>query len=178
MPKTQLLTIDKQLSGIANNFAEIAKMLVFDDICDLADEGTVKQQTYAGIYKIDIQTAGDHKTFDNWSSWFVKEWTDDKYRRKFVPNPKKVRLKAHKQLFPWMPLYIGKSKDIAHRVSQHINLDLDRPTTAMKIKQRSNMRDQRFRLSTIRLDVENYNLIVPYLESEIRNHYNPILGRQ
>ena len=77
-----------------------------------------------------------------------------------------------------MPLYLGKSKNIAGRVWEHINLKLAQPTTAMKLKERSNMANQRFRLSTIRVEVENYDLIMPKLESALRDKYNPVLGRQ
>jgi len=40
------------------------------------------------------------------------------------------------------------------------------------------MSGQRFRLSTIPVEVKNYDLIVPKLEAALRDVHNPILGRQ
>jgi hypothetical protein len=107
-------------------------------------------------------------------------WVTDDYERKHVPNPKKKRVAAHagKPLPAWLPLYLGKSRDIAGRVLGHLHLKLDQPTNALKLRERSNITGQRFRLSTLRIDVDNYDLIMPRIESALRNLHNPILGRQ
>jgi hypothetical protein len=173
-----IFEIDENLSRLCQDITKIADTLIFQEVCELSDELTVAQQNYAGIYKIDIHVSENHPTFESWASWFKDEWMQPAYKQKFVPNPKKKRLAAHTDLSEWVPLYLGKSKKIAQRVWEHMNLKLDQPTTAMKLKHRSNMAGQRFRLSTIRVDVKNYNIIMPYLENIFREKYNPILGRQ
>lgn len=35
-----------------------------------------------------------------------------------------------------------------------------------------------FRLSTIHLPVKHYELIAPHVETELRAHINPLVGRQ
>lgn len=177
-PVNQIAEIDRTLTTLFEGFVNLTEQLRFTPICDLSDEATVAKQQYAGIYKIDIEVTEPHKTLTEWISWFTAEWVQERYERKFVPNPKKKRLAAHSELAQWMPLYLGKSKNIAGRVWEHINLKLAQPTTAMKLKERSNMANQRFRLSTIRVEVENYDLIMPKLESALRDKYNPVLGRQ
>lgn len=174
----KLAEIDQALSGLFQDLPRLAGTLAFQEVCELGDEHTVSLQKYQGIYRIDIRASGNHSTFRSWAAWFVSEWVRPEYERKFVPNPKKKRLAAHSEIMEWVPLYLGKSKDIAHRVWEHMHLRLDQPTTAMKLKQRVNMASQRFRLSTIRVDVKNYDLIMPQLERALRDEHNPILGRQ
>lgn len=78
----------------------------------------------------------------------------------------------------WVPIYLGKCRNIASRVIGHLELGLDQPTTALKLESRHNLKGKVFRLSTVRVDVVNYDLIVPSLERALRDKYNPILGRQ
>jgi hypothetical protein len=172
--------LDAELTRVFADFEALAATLEFQEICELVDVETVTQQHYPGIYRIDIHTGAAHTSFETWYEWFRREWVTEEYERKHVPNPKKKRVVAHmtKPLPQWMPLYLGKSRDIAGRVLGHIDLKLNQPTTALKLKERRNMAGQRFRLSTLRIEVENYDLIMPQVESALRDHCNPILGRQ
>lgn len=178
MPMTKILEIDATLSELIQDVPRLAGLLEFQTVCELTDEKAIAQQLYPGLYKIDILATGSHETFRSWSSWFVSEWVRPEYERKFVPNPKKKRLAAHAELAEWIPLYLGKAKNVANRVWQHLHLPLEQPTTALKLKHRLNMTEHRFRLSTIRVDVKNYDLVLPQLERALRDKHNPILGRQ
>lgn len=170
--------LDLALTQIFENFKLLAHALQFETICELSDEATVELQKYPGLYKIDIHNPGHYSTFSEWFEWFKSEWVQDAYEKKHTPNPKKKRVAMHSRLDEWVPLYIGKSRHISGRVWEHINLKLNQPTTAMKINERKNMAQQRFRLNTLRVDVKNYDLIVPKLESALRDLHNPLLGRQ
>ncbi len=170
--------LDLALTQMFENFKELAHALQFENICELSDEATVDLQRYPGLYKIDIHNSGKHSTFPEWFAWFKSEWVQDAYEKKHTPNPKNKRVEAHCNLEEWIPLYLGKSHHISGRVWEHINLKLEQPTTAMKIKERKNMVGQRFRLSTLKVEVQNYDLIVPKLESALRDLHNPLLGRQ
>jgi hypothetical protein len=172
--------LDAELTRIFANFQTLVSTLEFEEMCELSDEASIAKLKYPGIYKIDIHTGDTHKSFDKWYEWFHGQWVTEEYKRKHVPNPKKKRVAAHQgNLLPeWAPLYLGKSRDIASRVSEHINLPLKQPTTALKLGARSNMNDQRFRLSVLHIDVTNYDLIMPRIESALRDLHNPILGRQ
>ena len=170
--------LDLALSTLFQGFSAVADGLKFNPLCELDDANAIAAQQYPGIYMIEIKVLEGYDSFKAWASWFHGEWVRPEYERMHVPNPKKKRLAAHTELAEWVPLYIGKSKYIADRVWEHIHLKLEQPTTGMKIGQRLNMVNQRFRLSTIRVEVENYDLIMPKLEAALRNKYNPLLGRQ
>lgn len=170
--------LDQKLTCIFKGFDKQAQALAFQVICELNNEHVIAQQKYPGLYRIDIRSTEPYRDFAEWVSWFNSEWVRDEYERKHTPNPKKKRIAAHSELKEWVPLYLGKSRDIASRVWEHINLKLEQPTTAMKLKERVNLAGHRFRLSTLRVDVDNYDLIMPKLESAFRDIYNPILGRQ
>ncbi|MEJ0086137.1 MAG: GIY-YIG nuclease family protein [Pseudomonadota bacterium] len=174
----RIAELDGELSRIFSNFEALADELEFERVCELSEDAEVDKQDYAGIYKIDIRVTGKHETFESWAEWFCAEWVRPEYKMGFVPNPRAGRLKAHTELGEWVPIYIGKASSIAGRIRQHLNYKLSQPTTALKIRERKNMAAHRFRLSTIKLEVENYDLIMPRIESALRDKYNPILGRQ
>lgn len=171
-------TLDSQLTTLLENFEVLAKDLSFDEICELTDDKTVAQQNYRGIYRIDVHSAGPHVDFETWMTAFKLEWEHSDFKKKFTPNTKKKRIRCHSSLEEWIPLYIGKSKKVAARVWEHINLDLEKTTFALKLKARPTMAARRFRLSTINLKVENYDVLAPVLEKALRNRFNPIIGKQ
>lgn len=171
---------DAELTRVFANFHALTTTLNLVEVCELCDEETIAQQDYSGIYRIDIHTGAAHSSFNAWYEWFLKEWVTDAYERKHVPNPRKKRLAAHidHPLPQWLRIYLGRSRNIAGRVLGHLHLKLDQPTNALKLRARINMANQRFRLSTLRIDVEKYDLIMPQVESSLRNVFSPILGRQ
>lgn len=179
-PLQRIKELDNELTRVFADFQALAKTLDFQEICELSDEATIAEQRYPGIYKIEMYADTSHASFERWYEWFHEQWVTADYERMFVPNPRKKRVAAHrgKPLSPWVPIYLGKSRDVAGRVLGHIRLKLSQPTTALKLAERVNMAGQRFRLSTVRIEVVNYDLIVPQIEGALRNYYNPILGRQ
>jgi len=141
------------------------------------DLGWLNQFSYSGIYMIEI-SADIQLPVKEWLRDFQVDWEYEQFLKKSVPSLKKVRIQAHTTQRDWIPLYLGKSRKISHRLKEHICLGLEKPTFALKLLERKNLHGRNFRISTIKLDVVNYDLIVPYFESALRNSLNPILGRQ
>lgn len=142
------------------------------------DYSLLESLDFSGIYKIEIKTPYLISDFNQWTDKFREEWEKSEYKDKFVPNIKKKRLNAHNNLTEWIPIYIGKSQKIKNRIKEHINLKLSRPTTALKLLERSNLYGNEFRISTITINVSNYDLIVSEFENYFREKFNPILGRK
>lgn len=170
--------IDAQLTPILERLVSMSMHLSFEYVCELSDKEMIAKQTYQGIYRIDIFTSRDNDDFASWVAKFRAEWDLPEYSKKFTCTTKDKRISRHGVLEDWMPLYIGKSKKVGVRVSDHLNLPLEARTFALKIQSRPNMRYRRFRLSTIPLNVQNYDLIAPILERELRERLNPIVGKQ
>jgi len=133
---------------------------------------------YSGIYLLEIKNNGTYSSFSEWVENFKSEWEHEEYLRRFTPNLKKIRIRAHKELSEWMPLYIGKSKNISSRIHDHIYKELEKTTFALKLMARRNLINETFRLKTIKIEVENYDAIVPRIEWQLRNRINPIIGKQ
>lgn len=95
-----------------------------------------------------------------------------------MSNSKKGRIKQHSELKEWIPLYIGKSKNIGNRLREYRYLGRDNKTYALKLQSRDHLKDDRFRISTVRIDVINFDWIMPVAERYFRNERNPIIGRQ
>ncbi len=172
-------TIDRALSPLFAELVSAAQDLAFVFICDLSDSKTIAAQTYKGVYLIEVHTASSHTDFDQWALEFRAEWDLPEYHRKFTCTTKDKRIQRHGgTLKEWIPLYIGKSKNVADRVKQHLILDMEARTFALKIRARPNMAARQFRLSTLKLDVNNYDLIAPVLEKTLRDRENPIIGKQ
>lgn len=174
----RIMDLDTQLSTLFLDFKQVASELRMDDICDLSDEKTISLQSYPGIYRIDVSSADSAVSLSAWIEEFRLEWEHSDFLKKFTPNFKLKRIAQHRHLNEWMPLYLGKSKNVGKRVLEHINLELDKTTFALKLKARPSMKNRIFRLHTLRLPVKNYNLIVPALESALRDEFHPLVGKQ
>lgn len=98
----------------------------------------------------------------------------------YSPNIIEKRFKLYEKDFneDWLPLYIGKCKFIRQRVLDHLNLKSKSRTYALKLKARKNMNNSILRISYISLDVKNYDFIAPFIETTLREYYNPIIGKQ
>ena len=174
----RIMELDEQLSTLFRDFKVVAGELEMVNICDLSDEETIALQSYPGVYRIDVSTAGNSADVSAWIEEFRLEWEHSDFLKKFTPNFKKKRIAQHRHLNEWMPLYLGKSKNVGKRVLEHINLELDKTTFALKLRARPGMSRRIFRLHTLRLPVQNYNLIVPSLESALRDRFHPLVGKQ
>lgn len=174
----RITAIDEKLTAVFGGFEAIAKDMQMPVICDLSDEATIALQTYSGLYRIDIATPGPEMDLEEWISDFRADWELDRYKKSFTPSLKKKRIKSHSMLKEWMPFYLGKSKNVASRVLEHINLAMEKPTFALKLKARPEMAQRRFRLCTLPLPVVNYDIIVPMMEASLRDQLGPLIGKQ
>lgn len=179
----QLEQINLRLQALNTELISYADSLDFQQICEFNIEscGTTipwNDIVYSGIYFIEIKNDSNHDTFQAWIDSFREEWEHDDYKRHFVSNLRKVRINQHSELNEWIPMYIGKSKQIGARIRQHIYKELGKPTFALKLNARTNMRNKTFRLSVIKVPHENYDWVMPVIEKTLRNKFNPIIGRQ
>ncbi len=174
--------IDQKISAIQIELSEYAKSLIFEELCEFSmmDFENIPWEglNFQGLYLIEIKNDLKHHIFKEWAEEFCIRWMDPQYIRKWVSNPKKMRLSKHSELKDWIPLYIGKSKKIKDRIHEHIHLKLDQPTTGLKLKVRDNMQNEIFKLSFINIPTQNYDWVMPKLEKILRDRINPIIGRQ
>lgn len=116
----------------------------------------------------------------------IKGWKHKSTKGIWSPGVKQSRLNAHlregtkKYNFAgeWIPFYIGKSRNICKRVNSHIFQDAGKTSFGMKLKARTVLYGLEFRVSCIPIDVEHYDMIVPYVERHLREKLNPIVGKQ
>lgn len=174
----RLHALDQQLTSLFADFRDIADEIDLPLICSLSDEKAISTLTYAGIYRIDVSTEGAMTDVTSWIAGFRSEWEHEDFKKKFTPNLKLKRIARHEHLPEWMPLYLGKSKNVGNRVLKHINLGLEKTTFALKLKARPSMVKRNFRLHAIKVQVHNYDLVVPALESALRDRFNPLIGKQ
>jgi hypothetical protein len=174
----RLPEMDLLLSQALHPILEIAATVEMPFVCLLSDESEIAKQTYPGLYRIDIQTAGAETVLSDWIAALQAEWEHADFKKSFTPNLKKKRILGHSTLPEWMPFYLGKSKNVAKRVLEHINLPVDKTTFALKLKARPTMATRVFRLHTLKMQVNNYDVIVPAFESALRNRLHPLIGKQ
>lgn len=177
-PMHILKQMDKQLSQELMRIADIASLVEMPSICLLSDETEITKHTYPGVYRIDVRTSGNADNLEKWIAMFRAKWESSNFNISSTPKFQKKQIKAHQSLLEWMPLYLGKSKDVAKRVLEHINLPLEKTTFALKLKARQALADSEFRLHALEVKVDNYNVIVPLLETYLRNRFHPLIGKQ
>jgi hypothetical protein len=180
--------LETKLSEISPLIRKFAESLKFTAVCEFKieewDNLISKPKFEKGLYFIEIK---NDKRFNNFNNWII-DFTD-KYEQKdeegehifkyrFVPNLIKKRIKAQKEFGEWIPMYIGKSMNITDRVNQHVNIELEKNTFALKLKARTLLHDQTFRLNIIEINSKHYDLVVPRIESYFREKLNPIIGKQ
>ena len=170
--------IDDQLTALLAPLLEIDSTVDMPLVCNLTQEDEIALHSYAGLYRIDVSTRGAETDLARWLSVFQGEWEHADFKKSFTPNLKKKRIAKHATLQEWMPVYLGKSKDVARRVLEHINLPLHKTTFALKLKARPVMARREFRFHALPLPVVNYDVIAPALESALRNRFHPLIGKQ
>ena len=147
---------------------------------DELKEKTKTLKKVKGIYLFEIYNK-DSIVFDEWIKDFTIKFRgfESKYLQKWTPNIVEKRIREHKEKnTEWIPLYIGKSKNIADRIDKHINSTIGRPPSALKLKERGNLVDQQFRIKYIDFTyIVNYEAIVSEIEKKLRNEINPIAGK-
>lgn len=180
----KILKIDKDISSYIDELKIEANKINFNILCEFKlDKNDIKEipwETfhYPGVYLFEIKNNNRYDNFESWVSNFKDKWMDSKYIKCFTPNLTKKRVKEHKTLNEWIPIYIGKSKSVEGRVHEHIFKDLSKTTFALKLNSRDNLYEETFRLSTVNINLRNYNSLMPLVESTLREKINPILGRQ
>jgi hypothetical protein len=170
--------IDRKLTRVFANFATIASELEFERVCRLGSRGGLDSLDCPGIYLIEIHSGSTQTDLKDWLATLKSTWDREEFRQCFVPTCKIGRMNAHSELQRWMPLYIGKSKRMKHRIEEHIDLPLAARTFALKLRERRLFESNKFQLKVLRLPVSNYDVIAPKLESALRKRFNPIVGKQ
>lgn len=174
----RIIAIDGAFSPLFTEIVKVASDIEIPYVCDLSDKSAIATQSFQGIYRIDICTSGSACTAAEWIERFRVEWEHDDFKKKFTPNLKKKRIAFHTLLPEWMPLYLGKSKNVGSRVLGHIQLPLEKTTFALKLEARPAMKKYELRLHALPVLVKNYDLIVPAFESALRDRFNPLIGKQ
>lgn len=181
---------DSNITGYIDQLKEKIKDITFDT--SLSVPFTISDQLDAkslfiykkkqGIYLFELNLdSGIFKGSKRSTriSDFAKKWAKKKNDSFFSSSviKKRLHLRTHYDE-QWLPLYIGKNKDLYKRIVEHIELSPQKNTYAMKLKHRPNVHGLEFRVSTIELDVKNYDFIVPHVERSLREEYHPLIGKQ
>lgn len=175
--------IDSEICNSVNAVKELAKELQFLPVCEFLPGQSLTEESWnlmacPGIYLLEIKNRGMFSDFKTWADDFKTEWEKSDYIHKFVPNLKKKRLASHTDLKEWVPIYIGKSKWIGSRIRTHLYAELNKHTFSLKLSERQNLNQDKFRISIIPISVVNYDWVMPTIESVLRDKINPILGKQ
>lgn len=142
---------------------------------DYSNECINKIPKGKGVYLFELKKGG--RTIDE-----IKDlWEDPLNEFKKFNSPKiiKKRLKIQEEKEDeWLPLYLGKSETLRQRIKEHIELSYDKGTYALKLQSRTNFNEFEFRISVIEIEIESYDCIMGFIESYLREKYNPIVGKQ
>jgi len=175
--------IDSVLSKQFTLLSKEIKSMSFVDgptfkLSEITDETSFPELDFPGIYLFEIKTDNTNVSFNSWVKNLKAEWESKKYLKKHTPKFADKRVKMHSDLNDWMPIYIGKSEHVGDRIHQHLFKKLTQSTSALKLMERENLKKYTFRVSTIEINVKNYPEIVTRVEQELRNKFNPVIGKQ
>ncbi|WP_336071009.1 hypothetical protein [Mesoflavibacter sp. CH_XMU1404-2] len=133
-----------------------------------------------GIYLFEIKNSKS-LFFQDWIIEFKNNFKIPKhnYSQNWAPNISKSRLKTYSnEKLNWIPLYLGKSENMKKRINEHIDSNIGKAPSALKLKQRYNLSEELFRLKYIKLcNLNNYTTISSIVEKQLQNKIKPIVGR-
>lgn len=181
---------DNNISSYVNQLKEKIKDITFDT--NKSVEFTISQQLDTnqlfeykktqGVYLFELNLDSyilEEKNRSTCIINFANDWTKKNKNSFYSSTIIKKRLKLREGFDnQWLPLYIGKSKDLYRRIKEHIDLSPEKSTYAMKLKHRKNLEGVEFRFTTLEFDVTNYDFIIPYVERSLREEYYPLVGKQ
>ncbi len=78
----------------------------------------------------------------------------------------------------WVCLYVGKRKKLRSRVKEHILFPTNSQTYALKLSKNLDLKDYLFRFRVLPVTTYHYDITLPMIEQEFRQHFSPIIGRQ
>lgn len=174
--KTQL---NNTIKDIAFDSASSVSFIISKDL-DSSNLFTYKKAQGVYLFELNLENESliGKKRFTQVNN-FATNWATKKNDSFFSSSVIKKRLKMRKGFDEqWLPLYIGKSKDLHKSIKEHIELSPEKNTYAMKLKHRINLHGLEFRVSMIELDVQNYDFIIPHIERTLRDVYHPLIGKQ
>lgn len=186
----RILDIDKKLLKLVNNHLDDISSLAFDSSKSISftldkksDKINLDLPECSGLYFIELNLS--HERLDKKVKLetkikeFEKMWNHRSHKQFFSSSVKKKRICVYKGgKMEWLPFYIGKSKKIKSRVLEHIKKDKSSQTYALKLHSRENLYGFEFRISYLELPIQSYNFLMEYIESILRDKYNPIIGKQ
>lgn len=164
---TKLFDLSTEIS-----FVEVATFILGQSFPEIPPNLTDQK----GIYFFELKNSNRDLTPLNWKDNFAPRWKNENII--WYPGLKKGRINAHKVFEEWIPFYIGKSLNVGKRIHEHIYQLPYKTTFSMKLNARTNLHGEEFRISYVELNVVNYHMIAPVLESHFRNRFNPIIGKQ
>lgn len=137
-----------------------------------------------GIYMFWVELAnwgGEDKPWNLLLSEFLDRWDKPEELITYFPKSNKKRSKlgdhCNNELIPF---YLGKSEQLSNRIEQHIYLKPNKRTYALKLDHRvSLLRDVRFEINWLPLEANKSTyFLVAQVESLLREHFMPIIGKQ
>jgi len=117
----------------------------------------------------------------------LKVWDGERVHLGVIKYPKVVKKRARETLLSnkeneWVPLYIGKTENLAKRVAEHIDLSSDKATYSMKLRASRDLFSKHkweFAVSTISFGkLGDAYYLCEIVESELRKILKPVIGKQ
>ena len=174
--------IERIKNDLKNITFEVEKSISFTISGELDCKELFDYSKQKGIYLFELNLDSPNLTGKKRATRiknFAEAWSQKKNDSFFSSSVIKKRLQLRSDYDEqWLPLYIGKNKDIYGRIKEHIDLCPTKNTYAMKLRHRTNLHGLEFRVTTIEIDVLNYDFIVPHIERSLREIYHPLIGKQ
>ena len=183
-------SFDLKISSFVNEISNKIKEISFDQeqaitfvlTNDLDSKSLFNNTKKQGVYLFELNLESANLTGTKRETKiknFAEDWSNKKNTPLFSSGVIKKRLQLRANFNEqWLPLYVGKNKDVYKRIIEHIELSPEKNTYAMKLKHRTNLHGLEFRVSIIEIDVNNYDFIVPHIERSLREIYHPLIGKQ
>lgn len=178
-PINELLNKDKFVKSCEKRLCE--KGIKFE-VCE-TDQISVPFNG-SGIYMFWANFSEWNKSNKPWDallSEFLDNWDKPEENISYFPKSNRKRsILGNYDINDFVPFYLGKSKNLADRVNQHLYLEPNKRTYALKLNHRCDLlRGIIFEINWLPLETtKSTYFLVDKVESILREHFMPIVGKQ
>lgn len=138
-------------------------------------------QNLKGLYLFQIKLPSGFQRVEFFKNFWDKTREAEGANNYPRVNGQRIQQGFSNNVDEWIPLYLGKSKELPARIKQHITLEKTSATYALKLKSQEGLfTDWHFKFSTISFNAldERFYFLCEILEEELRKVVCPIVGAQ
>ncbi|MBK8454537.1 MAG: hypothetical protein WAQ53_02400 [Thiofilum sp.] len=179
-PINDLLKNDAFLKSCIDKLSEEGTNITFNENVSIDCNNSGIYLFWISFKNLDVKTTNSlEKILEN----FLNKWDNPEESISYFPKSNKERSKSTSEKYQkedWIPFYLGKSENIGDRIHQHLYIEPNKKTYALKLMHRKSFSKKvKFKINYLSIKTTNVDyFLVERVELFLRDKLFPIIGKQ